>query len=92
MLEIVMLIFMAKSIGRIAEKKGRRGGGYKALLVLLWFGGEIAGIVAGVLLMPGEEPVWPYGCGILGAILGTLAAFSIAGSLKPLSPQAPRPA
>jgi hypothetical protein len=73
MLEILAIIYLYRTNGRIAEKKGYEPGKYKAFSFLLWIGGEIAGAIFG---------------GILSAILGygdegrgLIYLFGLAGAL-----------
>lgn len=50
MLEIIILIFLSRYIGDMAVRKGQKPGTWKWRDVLGWFGGEILGILIGVLL------------------------------------------
>src|SRR4051794_24296428 len=43
MLEILILIALCRNIAAKARAKGRSGGGFGCLLVLLWVGGELCG-------------------------------------------------
>lgn len=77
MLEIFFLVFLGKKIAAKARDKGWSGGGAVLLLVGLWFGGEVAGAIAAVvvelMLDPDAEPnflivlVGCYSCAALGA-------------------------
>ncbi|MSP63824.1 MAG: hypothetical protein EXR72_26455 [Myxococcales bacterium] len=49
MLEILFLIWFGRKLSTIAQSKGRSGG-WAALGVLFWIGGEILGFVIGSLL------------------------------------------
>jgi hypothetical protein len=51
------------------------------LTVFLWFGGEIAGAVVGLVLSDGKEILLVYGCAIGGAICGAVLAYIIASCL-----------
>jgi hypothetical protein len=85
MLEIWLLIRLCKRIGEIVRGKGRMAGGYQALTVLLWIGGEITGFVFGFSADLGNGA---YATGLLGAAGGALTAYLIASSVKPLVPDA----
>jgi hypothetical protein len=90
MLEILILIRMAGSIGKIVTAKGHPKFGYQFLLVALWFGGEFAGgvigYVLGMALAGGEEPdfVFPYLFALGSAVVGAVVAFAIAKRLPDL--------
>jgi hypothetical protein len=47
MIEIIVLWNLGRRISARAIARGRRPGRYVALLVVLWFGGEIAAASAG---------------------------------------------
>lgn len=91
MLEIFALISLGKNIAAKARVKGRRGGPFVLLLVVLWFGGEIFGaIVAGVVSMVAlgdDEPniLILYLGAIPGAIIGAVVAFQIVKAITPAS-------
>jgi uncharacterized membrane protein YfcA len=50
MLEIIALVYLTGQIGQLAAQKGLKKGRWKLHTVLLWFGGEIAGIIICTLL------------------------------------------
>ena len=50
MLEIILLIFLSKKIGTLAETKGLRPGPWKLRLILFWLGAEILGVVIGMMI------------------------------------------
>jgi hypothetical protein len=83
MLEILIIWQLAKSIGKTAAEKGRSVGGYKALLVLCWIGGEILGGILAALT--GADGGALYLGAIVGAIVGAISAFAIAKSVSPLT-------
>jgi hypothetical protein len=89
MLEILLLVFLGKRLGTILRAKGRSAGWMQALLVVCWFGGEIIGGMAVVVMDQmrggsGQFDAGVYiGC-LLGAIGGTVIVFVIAKSLAPL--------
>ena len=78
MLEILLLVFLAKKIGKIAEEKGRRPGRFKTLLVALWFAGEILGFIIVILLSGTTLMAYLFAlfCGAIGAVV----SFEIAKS------------
>ena len=50
MLEIILLIFLTKKIGTIAEAKGLPPKRWKLYLVLGWIGGELLGAIVAVMI------------------------------------------
>lgn len=92
MLEIFGLIALCKSIGRILERKGRRSGWFKFLVVIAWFGGEFAGAIlaaiVAVIINPQREP--PMGAiyitALVCAALSVGFVFLIASLLSDLRP------
>lgn len=91
MLEIIILVTLAKKIGAIVEAKGRKKGRYQFMLVVFWFGGEffgaiVAAIIAEIAQVNDDSgPLLAYLFAILCAILGVVIAFLIAKNLKPLN-------
>lgn len=89
MIEIFALISLGKNIAAKAREKGRSGGPFVLLLVVLWFVGEIFGaIVAGVVAMIAlgdDEPnmLILYLGAIPGAIIGAVVAFQIVKAIAP---------
>src|SRR5690348_11305367 len=92
MLEILGLIALCKSIGRILERKGRRSGWFKFLVVIAWFGGEFVGAIlaaiVAVIVNPQREP--PMGAIYITALVCAAASvglvFLIASLLSDLRP------
>jgi hypothetical protein len=84
MLEILLLIALTKRIGAILKEKGRKGGWYQLLLVILWFGGEFAGLLFGLLLTNGGRSggLLVYIVGLAGAAAGAGLAFMIANNAQ----------
>ena len=50
MIEIIILIFLARKIGSLAESKGLKGWPWKLRLVLFWIAGEFVGAFVGVAI------------------------------------------
>lgn len=88
MLEILALLVLTKRIGKIVEEKGHKSGWYKALAVGLWFGGEIVGLILGILIVGGDSSArWlPYLIALIGAAVGAGIAYAIANNLPPGNP------
>ena len=77
MIEILVLIALTKRIGNIVKAKGHKPGGYKAMLVGFWFGGEILGLIIGFAVV--GEGLAIYLFAIIGAVIGAFVAFGIIG-------------
>jgi hypothetical protein len=88
MLEILLLIYLCKHVGRKLRDKGRSPGMYQFLLVALWFGGEIFGAIVAVAVL-GLEGAGGYLGALVGAPGGATIAFVIANSLPPAAPAGP---
>jgi hypothetical protein len=88
MLEILALIGLTKTIGKIVEEKGYKSGRYKLLTVLMWFGGEILGAIIGTVAAEEVESAQCliYLFALAGAGLGAFGAYSIANSLTAIGP------
>lgn len=50
MIEIIILIFLARKIGNLAERKGQPTGRWKLFLVLAWIGFEVVGITLSAII------------------------------------------
>jgi hypothetical protein len=50
MLEIIILIFLTKEIGRLAFSKGLKPGTWKIYTVVAWIISEIIGIIGGIMI------------------------------------------
>ena len=85
MLEILLLIHLGKKIAAKAREKGRSGGAFVALLLFLWFGGEIAAMIAAmVVLGDGEENFFMcYLAALVGAAVGGCLAFVAVNAIQP---------
>ena len=55
MLEIIALIFLTRTIGNLAERKGLKKGWWKFYTVIAWFGAEVLGIVLSIIIFQTEE-------------------------------------
>jgi hypothetical protein len=91
MLEYFAIWYLARRIGDMVQRKGHKRRRYEFLVVLLWFGGELAGVVVGLYL--GMASGWSdSGLFILlvaaygGAALGAAIAYRIADGLAVASP------
>ena len=93
MLEIILLIVLTRRIGEIVEAKGRRGGWYKLLTVVLWIGCEIiGGIIGGIVAATtGSGNLFIYLSALLGAAVGAGLSFVVAKSVTPLAYDRPPP-
>src|SRR5262245_52441221 len=80
MLEIIAIIAAAKRIGTIMREKGRNGGWYQFLLVVLWIGGEFVGAIIGTIITGGRGGFLVYVFALLGAAAGAGITFSIANN------------
>jgi hypothetical protein len=85
LLEILLLIHLSKKIGKIVQAKGRKPGGFKAMLVAFWFGGEILGLVIGMSAL--GEGIGMYLVALVGAGIGAAVAFGIANNLASETPE-----
>lgn len=95
MLEILVLIFLCRALGRKLRDKGRKPLMFQIMLVVMWIGGEFcAGVVAGIVqvIQHGDadfEPGLPvYLAAIAGAALGAGACFLIVHFLPPVDENA----
>lgn len=88
MIEIVMLIYLTRLVGRIVEQKNRKSGWYKFLAVVLWLGGEFAGGFAGGLLvvLTHASEGFIYLFALIGAAIGAGVAFVVAKSVSAVDP------
>ena len=95
MLEIIILIFLARKVGEIVRSKGRKAGWFQFLAVVLWIGGELVGGVIGgsVGALTDTGMALAYVCALLGAAAGAgisiLIARSVSAKTYDLPPQPP---
>ena len=78
MLEIIVLFFLTRYIGKLAISKGLNPGTWKLFTVLAWFGAETTGIIAGVALFGTSEL---FGLAALGMVCGVGSFLIIKASL-----------
>jgi hypothetical protein len=84
MIEIIILFFIARRIGRIAKEKGLKPLRYQVLLIVLWFFGEfLFGGFAYAFIGDTELACVAYLFAIIGALLGAGMAFLIVTIKKP---------
>jgi hypothetical protein len=92
MLEIILVVWLSKKIAATMKDKGRSPAGYVVLFVLLWFGGEIAGAVVGMVITAMHNPraldldfnIGVYMFALIGAACGAGIAFLIVHTVPPL--------
>jgi hypothetical protein len=93
MLEILFLIALTGRIGRRLEGKGCASGWYKLLAVELWFGGEILGMIFGLLLSVGSQ-TFGYIMALVCAAISVMIADQIVQQVEPATleptPKQPR--
>lgn len=81
MIEIIVLIFITREIGRLAEKKGLKSGLWKLYNVLGWLAAEIAGAFIGILIFGTQNHMSVFLVAILFAVT---SYFLIKGYLSRL--------
>ena len=82
MLEILLLIKFGKSLAKLAKSKGRSGG-WAALGVAFWFGGEVMGFIVGTAFGL-ELGAYLFALAFAGAGIGV--AYLVVKSLAPMGP------
>jgi hypothetical protein len=97
MLEYFLLRWLCSSLGNNARAKGYTAFGYQAMLVGLWFGGEISGFILGCVLSflfdpKAAEPNWflvivlAYGSAAAGTFLSFMIVKWLPDNLNPNLP------
>jgi hypothetical protein len=81
MIEIIVLYFLTKEIGKIALAKGLSAGKWKFNLVMAWIAGEMLGIIIGLALF-GKENL--FSCILLALGCATTAYFILKNYLSKL--------
>ena len=81
MLEIIILIYLTREIGRLAHSKGLKPGTWKIYTVVGWITLEIIGVIAGVIIF-GKDNL--FSIGMLGLAFGITSYFVIKAQLNKL--------
>lgn len=81
MLEILLVVYLAKRIGKIAEKLGHKKRPHILFFILMWLAGEFIGAALGVFLFKGNM-IPAYILALIGAALGTVIAFNVVQKLE----------
>jgi uncharacterized Tic20 family protein len=92
MLETLALWWLTKRVGKIVRKKGHESLAYQIIAVVLWFGGEVAGGIFGLIvgvLMNDSLGCLIYLFALVGAVVGGGLAYFIATRLSPPDPTTP---
>ncbi len=92
MLELILLYFYTKRIGRITKVKDLNTRNYQILAVALWFGGELLGAVASALIIQWwiKGPLTNIFLYVTVYLIALVTAFVFIGFLETvLSPDAP---
>jgi uncharacterized membrane protein YeaQ/YmgE (transglycosylase-associated protein family) len=91
MLEIILLVFLTRHVGEIVQAKGRRGGWYKLMTVLLWLGCEITGAFIGgiVVALSHSGTLLVYVFALVGAAVGAGISVIIARAVPPFTYEQP---
>lgn len=79
MLEIILIVYLAKKMAKTLKEKDYKPGGYVFMFVALWIVGEIIGMIIGSFILPGFGA---YIFAILGAASGALLGFGIVNNLS----------
>jgi hypothetical protein len=74
MIEALAVVFLRKKAGKIAQVAGLNAKKMKLLVVAGWFGGEILGLIFGLLRPGGGIQIVRM---LIGAVAGSGFAFSI---------------
>jgi hypothetical protein len=80
MLEILALRGMAKKLSEMAKDRGVTAWPFLVLLFVLWFGGEIGGLVAGIATLEHDGDglnILVYVFALVGALIGGSIPFII---------------
>jgi hypothetical protein len=85
MLEILLLFKSSRKLLEMAKDRGIAGWPFVILLIILWFGGEVAGAVAGFIFLgaPNNDGFnfGVYICAIVGAVIGAGVTFGIMAAI-----------
>lgn len=83
MLEIIAIVVLIRIVGGMAEDKDRDGLWFKILAVVLWFVGEIVGMIVGALAIGMSDMCSLYVFAALGAVAGGVVAVAITAVVPP---------
>ena len=86
MLEIIVLIFLAGQMGRMAVRKGLKPGAWKLYTVLGWIGGEIIGIFISITVFNSNDYLSFLPLALGGAFGGYLIIRAVLSN-KPDKPE-----
>ncbi len=81
MLEILLIIYISRKIGAIAEKKGHKRRPNVIFFIVMWIAGELSGAMIGAFFSKGNLGI-TYLMAIVGAVLGTVLAFNVVQKLE----------
>lgn len=82
MLEVLVLIFLGRSIRKMTTEKGLKPLKYVLVMIALWIGMQIAGIAIGVAIF-GLDSGGFLLFGYLGAAIGATISYQIAKNAAP---------
>jgi len=88
MLEILLVVYLCKQLGKMLRAKGRSATGFQVLLVIAWIVGELGGGIVGVALT--NSPGGMYLFALMGAAAGAATCFIIGRNLSSNLPDSPR--
>ncbi len=78
MIEIIVLIFLAREIGRLAERKGLSKTRWKIVLIALWLFLEFTGVIIGMLIFSYDNL---FSIAMVGLMLASTSYFIVRGYL-----------
>lgn len=84
MIEIIVLIFLSKRVKFIVEPKGYKPFNWQLKCILLWFGTEVVGLLASILIF-GSDIYTAALSGLLCAIAAAIAYFRYIQNLPDLN-------
>ena len=87
MLEIIAIVFLSRSIGVIAEKKGLKKGWWIFFTVIAWIVGEFLGALVAIIAFQTEETlaIYPF------AIFFAVASYFILRAILKRKPDIEQP-
>jgi TM2 domain-containing membrane protein YozV len=81
MLEIIILIFLTREIGRLAHSKGLKPGTWKIYTVVCWIISEIIGLIIGFMIF-GKDNL--FSVAMIGITFASTSYFIIKAQLNKL--------